>query len=222
MKIVRDGEPVRADIAGHVGGCEQCSAALAALSEVRKQLRRLPDYEPPSHSWAGIERQLRSPALAPRRTLRWRATVWRAGTAAGDGSRAGCTCIRAADWADHAWEFPGHRPQRESSEQQYCAGPRAGRRSGRSLAGARGPFSAVFRALGSSARLRPLPSMNCRRASRYWDLQLSSADESGLSGPQAQQLWSQRVQLLNSLVSVRYAEQAARGNNWPSIATGDI
>jgi hypothetical protein len=54
------------------------------------------------------------------------------------------------------------------------------------------------------------------------DLQLSNADESGLSGPQAQQLWSQRVQLLDSLVSVRYAEQAARGNNWRSIATGDI
>jgi hypothetical protein len=54
------------------------------------------------------------------------------------------------------------------------------------------------------------------------DLQLSNADESGLSGPQAQQLWSRRVQLLDSLVSVRYAEQAARGNNWRSIATGDI
>src|ERR1700690_1848360 len=44
---VGEGEPVGAGIAEHVGGCEECSAALAELSEVRRELRRLPDYEPP-------------------------------------------------------------------------------------------------------------------------------------------------------------------------------
>src|SRR5580658_10743616 len=79
---VRDGEPVGADIAEHVPSCEECSAALAKLSEVRRELRRLPDYEPPSHGWAGIERQLRTPARARRRSLGWRATGWRARSAA--------------------------------------------------------------------------------------------------------------------------------------------
>ena len=160
---VRDGEPVRADIAGHVGGCEQCSAALAALSEVRKQLRRLPDYEPPSHSWAGIERQLRSPALAPRRTLRWRATVWRAGTAAATAVGLGALVfVLLIGPIMHGSSRDTDRSEsHRSNNTAQALEPVAARRSSR-------PFSAVFRALGSSARLRPLPSMNCRRASRYW------------------------------------------------------
>jgi hypothetical protein len=218
---VRDGEPVRADIAGHVGGCEQCSAALAALSEVRKQLRRLPDYEPPSHSWAGIERQLRSPALAPRRTLRWRATVWRAGTAAATAVGLGALVfVLLIGPIMHGSSRDTDRSESHRSN---------------NTAQALEPVAAlVARSQELEAVLSGLPRPGVERAAtsaaidelqariEVLDLQLSSADESGLSGPQAQQLWSQRVQLLNSLVSVRYAEQAARGNNWPSIATGDI
>ena len=217
---VRDGEPVGADIAEHVDGCEECSAALAELSEVRRELRRLPDYEPPSHSWAAIEQQLRSPALARRRSLGWRATGLRAGATAaavGLGALVFVLLIGAI--------MRGSSPDTGSSESHQ----------GRKTAQALEPVGAlVARSQELEAVLNGLPRPRVERAAtsaaidelqariEVLDLQLSNADESGLSGPQAQQLWSQRVQLLHSLVSVRYAEQAARGNNWRSIATGDI
>jgi hypothetical protein len=218
---VRDGEPVGTDVAKHVGGCQQCSAALAELSEVRRELRRLPDYEPPSHSWAGIEQQLRSRALAPRRSSGWRATNWRAAAAVTAAVGLGALMFGLLIGPIRH----GSSPAADSSESYQS------NQTAQSLE----PVAAlVARSQQLEAILSGLPRPGVERAAtsaaidelqariEVLDLQLSSADESGLSGPQAQQLWSQRVQLLNSLVSVRYAEQAARGNNWRSIATGDI
>jgi hypothetical protein len=217
---VRDGEPVGAGIAEHVGGCEECSAALAELSEVRRELRRLPDYEPPSRSWAAIEQQLRSPALARRRSWDWRATGWRAQAAAAAVGLGALLFVLLIGPIMH-----GSSPDTHSSESHQS----------NKTAQAFEPVGAlVARSQELEAVLNGLPRPRVERAAtsaaidelqariEVLDLQLSNADESGLSGPQAQQLWSQRVQLLNSLVSVRYAEQAARGNHWLSIATGDI
>lgn len=218
---VRDGELVGADIAEHVAGCEECSAALAKLSEVRRQLRRLPDYEPPSHSWAGIERQLRTPARAQRHYARWRATGWRARSAAAAAVGLGALVfVLLIGPAMH--EVSPASPSRESHQSNETAP-------------ALEPVGAlVARSQELEAVLNGLPRPKVERAAtsaaidelqariEVLDLQLSNAGESGLSSSQAQQLWSRRVQLLNSLVGVRYAEQAARGNNWPSIATGDI
>jgi hypothetical protein len=218
---VRDGEPADADVAGHVVGCEQCSAALAELSELRRELRWLPDYEPPSHSWPDIEQQLRSRALAPRRSSGWRATGWRAGTAAAAAVGLGALAFMLLIGPI----MHGSSPDTDSSESH---------RSNDTALAPEPVAALVARSQQLEAILSGLPRPGVERAAtsaaidelqariEVLDLQLSSADESGLSGPQARQLWSQRVQLLDSLVSVRYAEQAARGNNWPSIATGDI
>ena len=218
---VRDGEPVGANVAEHVGGCEQCSAALEELSVVRRELRRLSDYEPPSHGWVGIEQQLRSRALAPRRSSGWRATNWRAAAAVTAAVGLGAMVFGLLIGPIRHGSSPATDSSESHQSNQTAQSPE--------------PVAAlVARSQQLEAILSGLPRPGVERAAtsaaidelqariEVLDLQLSSADESGLSGPQAQQLWSQRVQLLNSLVSVRYAEQAARGNNWPSIATGDI
>jgi hypothetical protein len=217
---VRDGEPVGADIAEHVPSCEECSAALAKLSEVRRELRRLPDYEPPSHGWAGIERQLRTPARARRRSLGWRATGWRARSAAAAAVGLALVFVLLIGPMMH-----------EVSPDTPSSGSHQGNKTAQALE----PVGAlVARSQQLETVLNGLPRPKVERAAtsaaidelqariQVLDLQLSSADETGLSSPQAQKLWSQRVRLLNSLVSVRYAEQAARGNNWRPITTGDI
>lgn len=217
---VRDGEPVGADIAGHVRGCEECGAVLAALSEVRRELRRLPELEPPSHSWAAIEQQLRSPAPRPRSSLGSRVTGWRAGTAAAAAGLGALVFVLLIEPI-----MRGSSPATDSGESRHD------NKTSQTLDPVR---VLVARSQELEAVLNGLPRPTVERAAtsaaidelqariEVLDLQLSNPDESGLSGPQAQQLWSQRVQLLDSLVSVRYAEQAARGNNWSSIATGDI
>jgi hypothetical protein len=217
---VRDGEPVGADIAEHVGGCEECSAGLAELCEVRSGLRRLPDYDPPSHSWAAIERQLQAPALARRRSWGWRVTGWRRQAAAAAVGLGAVLFVLLIGPIMH-----GRSPDTHTS---------ASHQSNKTAQALEPVGALVARSQQLEAVLNGLPRPRVERAAtsaaidelqariEVLDLQLSNADESGVSGPQAQQLWSQRVQLLHSLVSVRYAEQAAHGNHWLSIATGDI
>jgi hypothetical protein len=41
---------------------------------------------------------------------------------------------------------------------------------------------------------------------QWLDFQLSDAPDSGLNERQTQRLWSERVELMDSLVKVRYAE----------------
>jgi hypothetical protein len=217
---VRDGEPVGAGVAQHVRGCEECSVALAELSEVRRELRRLPDYEPPSRSWAAIEHRLRPLTPARQRSLGNRVTGWRSGVLAGAVGVGALVFVLLSGPIMH-----GSWPDTHSSESDP---------SNKATPTLEPVGALVARSQELEAVLNGLPRPRVERAAtsaaidelqariEVLDLQLSNADESGLSGPQTQQLWSRRVQLLDSLVSVRYAEQAARGNNWRSIATGDI
>jgi hypothetical protein len=79
--------------------------------------------------------------------------------------------------------------------------------------------SLVIRSQDLEARLRGLPSrpvverasttttIDSLQSSIQWvDYQLSVADDVGLSERQAAQLWEDRIQLMDSLVKVRFAE----------------
>ena len=62
----RDGEPLGAEAAMHLAVCAECRAALGPLERMRSDLRQLPAFDPPQHSWATIERRLRAKhATAP-------------------------------------------------------------------------------------------------------------------------------------------------------------
>jgi hypothetical protein len=214
---IRDGEPIDADIARHVAECHQCGAELLRLMRLRTDLRRLAAFEPPSRSWAAIERRLQSPAVTPRRApdwrgSGWRATSWRATAAAA--LLAGLILVLLIGPVMH-----GHR----------AANPvGATANSGEALGSLVARSQQLETILGGLQRPRleraatsaAIDELQARI--EVLDMQLSSAPENGLSGTQAQQLWSERVQLLSSLVNVRYAEQAARGNDWPAMTTGDI
>jgi len=221
---VRDGQPLAAEAASHLAACGDCRAALVQLEYTRSDLRQLPSIDPPQHSWAAIEQQLRSQPAPTGSSPGWRATTavalaalclvlllgplmhWRMPTLTGAIGTPG----RAAPGAS------GDSPSDAGSPEKQTVGV------------------LVARSQQLEALLNGLPRPSVERAAtsatideleariEVLDLQLSSAAESGLGGVQTRDLWSQRVRLLHSLVSVRYAEQAARGSGWPVIATGDI
>jgi hypothetical protein len=196
---IRDGAPVGAGTAEHVASCRECGAALARLIRVRAQLQRLPRFEPPLRSWSAIERRLPKPGTAPGRN-----TGWRLATAAAAVLAAIVLVL-----------LIGPLPPRPAPSIEPVGGLVA--RSQQLEAMLNGlPRPVVERAATSAA----IDELQARI--EVLDLQLSSARESGLSRIQTQDLWSERVRLLNSLVSVRYAEQAARGNRFAVIDTGDI
>jgi hypothetical protein len=212
LLTLRDGAPVAAHIAEHAQGCGQCSAEIARLKQLRTQLRQLPGVAPPARAWAAIDRTLSNPAPAPTRLPGRHTAVLVAGLL-------GATLLSALLWQSGRDHFSAHHP--------LVAADSGGTRT-ESLS------SLVARSQRLEALLRGLPRPAVERAAtaamidelqvriQVLDVRLSDAQGSGLDRAQAQQLWASRVQLLDSLLSVRYAEHAAHSDFGPPDSTGDI
>lgn len=75
---LRDGEPVAADAARHVRECARCTQNITALVQVESRLRELPPVQPPPDAWSRIKtrRERESgPALMRFRVIRIAALV---------------------------------------------------------------------------------------------------------------------------------------------------
>lgn len=189
---LRDGQLVSAEIVLHVAGCKQCSAELALLRARRLDLQRLPAFQPPQGAWAAIDQRLQAPLRSRMRNFGWIAaaavaviavtSIWFVPRSVVPQS-AGSTA--RAD--DSVAALVARSQQLESMLQGMPSRP----------AVERATTSAAIEALQS--RIQAL------------DVQLAATDNSGANGDQARRLWSDRVQLMSSLLDVRYAE-AARGS----------
>ncbi len=210
LLTLRDGPPVAAHSAEHVNACGQCSAEIARLKDLRSQLRQLPGFAPPQAAWAAIEQTLSNPRLAPSpaRALAKRAALLVAGLL-------GATLLSAL-----LWQSRRDRPSTNHPSINVDFGS----------VGAQPLSSLVAKSQRLEALLRGLPRPAVERAAtsaaidelqariQVLDVQLSGEPDRG----QAQQLWATRVQLLDSLVSLRYAEHAARRDFGAPVSTGDI
>jgi hypothetical protein len=187
LLAVRDGLPVDPGIEEHVATCTHCSFELTRLARVKHDLRQLPAFEPPASSWAAM-RGRRAERPARHRT--------RLALAAATGAAA----IVAGVWLMR-WE---------------------GSNAGAGTSAALGTL--ITRSQRLEAVLESLPRRpDVERAStsatiddlqtriQLVDLQLSDASKNDAG--QALRLWNTRVQLLDSLVHVRYAEAARTGYN---------
>jgi hypothetical protein len=202
---LRDSAPVPARVVEHTAGCTRCANELARLQELQRQLRRLPDFEPSQQAWHGIEQALQQPPQPTGRTAGARiaallaavgllaALLWSVS------NRHGVPAVGSADTGS-----PATLPQLVAQSQRIEAVLRDW------------PRPAVEQAATSAA----IDDLQTRI--QLLDTQLSSAQETGLDGVGTQQLWATRVQLLTSLLSVRYAEQAARRDWLPVTGQGDI
>lgn len=191
---LRDGAPIDANVRRHVEQCAVCLAQTARLSSVRDRLRSLPAIEPPRDRWAEIESRASQP---PRRRI---------GPAVA--AAVGVVAIAVIG-------FVGLRE--ESAQTSLETAP---------LVAAIEPTDTddldalIEQTRELEAVLAYLPQPRVERVStaatvdsieqriQWLDWQLANAAAAGLDRQQARRLWIERVDLMDSLVKVRYAQSA--------------
>lgn len=200
---VRDGEPVAAATRQHAMNCVACSASLRRLTQRQQALQGLEQFEAPDIEFASITArslQVTQSAAAP--AHRW----WAAAAA-------------AAIVATVIGSFVLIERDRQSSELQSQAVPLH-----QPAVAEPEPLDAQLARLVQQSReldqllhnMPPRPEVQrvslagmvdrIEQRVQWLDMQLSSVPDSGADQVLAQRLWRERVELMDSLVTVRYAE----------------
>jgi len=199
---VRDGEPVAADTLRHVAACPECGFELARLRRLALNLSRLASFEPPQRSWSNIRERLQPLRDDPRQSRRrYLAAAAAAGTVI-----ALAVLLSSARNHHHSGV-----PAGSSVTAQTRPGPDV-----QSIG------QLVTRCQQLEAILHNLPQRpivqraetsatidELQTGIQMLDLQLSNVTKN--DPRQTRRLWSTRVELLDSLVYVRYAEAARDG-----------
>jgi len=195
---LRDGQPVDAATVAHVGQCARCLAELRKLRETQVKLQSLPQLDAPS-SFQEIQRAMARPANAPRRIVSARLVAALAFVtltaiffvALRDGTRTPVAEHKPVEQQTPAIdiietarvpELVARSQQLEDLLQKLPDRPRIER-------------------VSTAAMIDTIEDRI-----QWLDFQLSDARDSGLNEEQTRRLWRERVELMDSLVKVRYAE----------------
>jgi hypothetical protein len=192
---LRDGQPVDAATAAHVEQCQRCSVELRRLREMKSKLQALPQLEGPV-SFAQIQRAMERPVAAPRRAVSARVVAalafvtltavffvaLRDETAPAIAERKQPEPLAAAVEIARVPELVAQSRHLEDLLQRLPERPRIER-------------------VSTAATLDTI-----EQRIQWLDFQLSDALDSGLNEQQTRRLWRERVELMDSLVKVRYAE----------------
>lgn len=192
---LRDGAPVDAEVHAHVQQCRVCLAELKRLAQLRERLHALPQIDPPRDFWQDIE--ARAAATPPRRRY-------------GAGIAAGAVAVVLA-----AVAYVGMRDPQVAAPETARTVATSGQAAGDELE-ALIAQSRELEALLSSLPERPqvervstaITVDSLERRIQWLDWQLANGTDAQLDRRQAHRLWSERVDLMDSLVKVRYAEAA--------------
>lgn len=190
---LRDGEPVDARVKAHVDDCADCAAALGGTRALRERLRALPQVnDDVPDGWADV--QIRRGVRRHRaRRLAGLAPVAAAASVAALGLVATVRLLEAPS-APAPVSLPSAREAVDPIEDL-----RAQSRALEELLAALPARPAVERA-GTS-----LPIDTLETQVQWLDHQLTLAGTEGRV-PDAEQLWRDRVEAMNSLVRLRYVE----------------
>ena len=209
---LRDAAPEAADVAAHVNGCERCQAELGRLRIVQVGLQSLPDIPAPEGGWQAISRaRASSRSSAPLAFTGW---FWAGSLAAG------------LAVAVVLFGLLNQVPRgSESGIGSAMSGttPVLVSRSGAETAASQGKSDDMAQLMARSQQLeqvlRAMPegpqvvsadtagtiSVLEDRVAMI-DYRLSMGEQPELSSAQLQRLWQERVDVMNSLVQVRYAQ----------------
>lgn len=190
---LRDGAPVDARVRAHVHGCAECAAELTRTDSLRQSLRALPPL-PDAAADGWMEVRARLAAVRTGRSPRARIAPYAAAA-----SWVALALFAALRWNDAPSPAePRHAPlivldtgsldQLRSRSQELEA-----------LLAALPERPAVARA-GTS-----LPIETLEAQVQWLDHQLSLAGAAG-QAPEAERLWRDRVEAMNSLLQLRYVE----------------
>jgi negative regulator of sigma E activity len=195
---IRDGEPVAANVAEHVKVCSACSGELRRLQSLRTQMQSLPQFEPPAMAWERISQTI------PQRRRGW--GLSRVGLAA--------ACAAAITLAVIAFvtSYSDRRDTGAPTVQlvpPQAAEPEAGPTLDELVAQSQ-ELERLLRSLPHRPRIERVSTAatidTIEQRIQWLDFQLSTAPAGDLSEAQSRRLWRERVELMDSLVKVRYAE----------------
>ena len=215
---LRDGEAVAEAVVSHVDDCEQCQVSLGRLSMTKTALRGLPELTPADDAWQGVLARHDSIAKPVRR----RFVPQLVGLAAS---------VLAVVIVLQALDDPGRRavrgmPEQSTADSQLMtttASPAAtAQPAGMNASATAGgiPLAALISESQQLERtLRALPrgpqvvsggtagtigELQDRIA--MIDYQMSMGQLDGDDPDVARRLWQERIELMNSLLAVRYAQ----------------
>ena len=197
---LRDGQPVDVAMAAHVEQCSHCSAELRRLREIQAKLQSLPQLEAPA-SFAEIQRAMARPVVATRRVVSARLVAALAFV-----TLTGIFFVALRDETVPAvvQESPSRaQPQEQPAEVIETARVPELVAQSRHLEG-------LLQQLPERPRIERVSTAatidTIEQRIQWLDFQLSDARDSGLNEVQTRRLWRERVELMDSLVKVRYAE----------------
>lgn len=197
-------------LALHVAGCERCQLELGRLRAIQAGLQGLPPLQPPAGAWQAVAARHAAARRAPARS------PWAWG-----GAVAAALAISAV-----LLGLPGKAPEQVPGQAALVVGeepsavPRLAAVSGGQAQEDKADLQALMqRSRNLEQLLRAIPAgpqvVSAGTAGTIAaledrvaliDFQLSLESESQLTPAQQQLLWRERVDLMNSLVQVRYAQ----------------
>jgi hypothetical protein len=197
---LRDAQPVDAATAAHVEHCQHCSAELLKLCQMQARLQSLPSLAAPS-SFAEIQRAMARSA-PPRRARTARLVAALAFVTLTSIFFVALRDETAPQVAVERRPQPV-QPQEASTEAiEHARVPELMAQSQR--------LEDLLQQLPERPRIERVSTAamidTIEDRIQWLDFQLSDAPGSGLNEEQTRRLWRERVELMDSLVKVRYAE----------------
>jgi len=193
---LRDGEPVDVAVRSHVESCSECAQAKSALETVRRRLAALPTVAAPAEGWQRVLWRIdESPATAPRRG---KALTAIAASFAVLAVLAGVLLREPSYVAPHPAAVPAAMVASQTAHE--IAQLRDRSRILEEVLAALPERPAVERA-GTAVPIETL------QAQVQWlDHQLSVSGAAHVAPDETERLWRERVELMNTLVQLRYVE----------------
>jgi hypothetical protein len=194
---LRDGEPVDLAVRSHVESCTECAQAKAGLETMRRRLAALPAVNAPADGWARVRARI-DPAQRPAVPRRGGSVVAIAASCAMLGVLAGMLLREGGRGAPELTAQPaaGVLPQTLDSIEEL----RDRSRVLEEVLAALPARPAVERA-GTAVPIDTL------QAQVQWvDHQLSVSGAAHAAPDLRERLWRERVEIMNTLVQLRYVE----------------
>ncbi|HEY1991291.1 MAG TPA: hypothetical protein VGH71_02435 [Gammaproteobacteria bacterium] len=198
---LRDEEPVAVEVQQHVRGCSRCAAALNGLLAARERVQALADPVPPADAW----RRILAASERSSRRRRWLPAA--AGLAV------------AATVVGMVVSFGPHGP-RPVDTTLATASQSLGQPAdiNQLMAQSRYLERAVYKLGGqsddtamSAGTASTIAALEDRIALIDYEIGTANQASKALASDHVKQLWQQRVDLLQSLAAVRYAQTANTG-----------
>ncbi len=192
---LRDGEPVVADVESHVNTCQNCMTGLRHLAGLSEQLSQLPDFKVPDGAWLKITARMQP--ISRKRFKQNTATVIVAVAAAASIMiTVGLMLFRPA-----SRQLPASQVVADTTTRSIAELVNQSRNLEDAVLSLNANADHMVISVGTAATVAALEDRIA-----LVDYQLNSASVQAGGNPELAQLWQQRVDLLQSLAAVRYAQ----------------